>query len=63
MVAQPEVLMTDSGVFMFSFQYEDDMNKVLDEGPWIIGGVYPFVFKVWRPGVKLNPKTVEELSL
>lgn len=37
------------------------MNKVMEEGPWM--RVYPLVLQVWRPGVKLNPKSVEELSL
>lgn len=49
MVETPEVRVTKSGVFMFTFKLDEDMLKVMHGGPWMFGGLYNLVLQIWRP--------------
>lgn len=63
MVRKPEIQLTNSGVFLFSFQSEEDMNVILNKGPGMIGGTRPLLLKQWHLGIKLDPRNVENVHL
>lgn len=63
MVQKLEIRMTNSGVFLFSFQSEADMQVILNKGPGMIGGTRPMLLKQWYPGIKLDPRSVESVHL
>lgn len=63
MVSKPEIRLTNSGVFLFSFKSEDDMKLILEKSPSMMGGIHPLILKHWFPGIKLDPRNVESVHL
>lgn len=62
MVTKPEVRLTCSGVFLFTFASEQDMVKVL-EGRWTVASTHPLLLQRWRPGLRLDPRKIASVHL
>lgn len=54
-IRAPKIILTEYGVFIFKFEEEKEMNWVLQQGTWLVGGVKPLVLRRWSEGVKLDP--------
>lgn len=63
MVDKPEIRETHSGVFLYTFKDEKQMNTVLEKAPRTFGSSHPFLLQRWRPGIKLDPRNVESTHL
>lgn len=50
----------DSGVFVFKFNYKEDKQMVLENGPWTVARK-PLFFRAWNPNLemeKINLKAI-----
>ncbi|XP_020261707.1 uncharacterized protein LOC109837769 [Asparagus officinalis] len=45
-ISNPKITLIKSGVFLFDFQSEQQMRKILEAGPWFFGS-RPLVLKPW----------------
>ncbi|GJV54641.1 zinc knuckle CX2CX4HX4C containing protein [Tanacetum coccineum] len=48
--------------FLFQFENKDGMDKVLEEGPWLIHTV-PLILNVWSPNTDLKKAEVKKASV
>lgn len=55
--------MTDSGVFVFNFAKEQDLEWVIHHGPWMVGGIKPLALRRWTEGIKLDPSCFESAQV
>ena len=57
-----EVKSLGRGFFLLRFYDEHVKERVLDEGPWYIGGK-PFIIKIWEPNFYLNKDSIHSLPI
>ncbi|KAI8554240.1 hypothetical protein RHMOL_Rhmol05G0083100 [Rhododendron molle] len=57
-----DVLTNDSGFFFFVFAHDGDLFKVLEAGPWLIGGKL-LVLKKWQPHMALIKEQLQTVPI
>lgn len=53
---------SDSGFFFFVFAHDGDLFKVLEAGPWLIGGKL-LVLKKWQPHMALIKEQLQSVPI
>lgn len=57
-----EVLSTEHGFFFFRFGCVEDLDKVLEEGPWHMDN-RPLVLQKWGPNLSLRNEELSKLPV
>ncbi|KAK1257253.1 hypothetical protein QJS04_geneDACA024589 [Acorus gramineus] len=54
--------MRGGGFFVVRFSCEDDLNKVIEGGPWLMGG-RPIVLRQWHRGMQMEMERLETIPI
>ncbi|KAK1326173.1 hypothetical protein QJS10_CPA01g02066 [Acorus calamus] len=57
-----EVLMQGGGFFVVRFSSEEDLQCVIEGGPWFMGG-RPIVLRKWHRGIKMELERLETIPI
>nr|XP_043625526.1 uncharacterized protein LOC122596948 [Erigeron canadensis] len=57
-----KVMMNANGFFFFKFNDKNGMNKVLEEGPWMIRSV-PLLLNIWTPFMSLKKEEIRNITV
>ncbi|KAJ0615176.1 hypothetical protein HanIR_Chr02g0071041 [Helianthus annuus] len=55
-------MMNAKGFFFFKFQTKEGMDKLLEEGPWMIRNV-PIILKEWSPSVTVEKEDITSIPM
>ncbi|KAK9269519.1 hypothetical protein L1049_001295 [Liquidambar formosana] len=58
----PEILSTDSSLFIFKFTNPSAMEWILESGPWFIGGK-PLILRKWCPKMEMVKPHLKEIPI
>ncbi|GKE46276.1 putative reverse transcriptase domain, ribonuclease H-like domain, aspartic peptidase domain protein, partial [Tanacetum coccineum] len=56
-----KLMKSDNGVFLFQFDTKDDMDQVIEHGPWLIRNT-PLILNKWAPNISLKPDVVTKVG-
>nr|GFA22526.1 hypothetical protein [Tanacetum cinerariifolium] len=52
-------IMLDDGIFLFQFDTKEGMERIIENGPWLIQGM-PLILNVWTPSSALRKEEIKK---